>query len=84
MLLFRESSEEVEFTVKCTMKKRWADQFLSMLNYMVSLGKSGASREVTFYADGDGDFHPQFFTDYQYTVAEPKKDESGDRLYDAG
>jgi len=55
-----EKHENVEFTIKCEMKKRWAKQFLSMLKYMQQLGSMGSSREITFYADGDGDFRPQF------------------------
>jgi hypothetical protein len=30
-----------------------------MLAMWVSLGRSGSSRMVSFYADGDGDFHPR-------------------------
>ena len=54
--------EEVTFHVKCTMRKRWASQFLGMLKMMQYLGGIGGSREVTFYADGDGDYRPKFET----------------------
>lgn len=79
-----ENEDMSTFTVECKMKKRWADQFLSMLNYMSQLGNAGRSRTVSFYADGDGDFRPVFTTSYLYTVAEPVNDDDGDRLYDAG
>ena len=50
----------MKFTVKCEMPDRWVPHFLSMLEYMEHLGQVGSSRLLTFYADGDGDFHPQF------------------------
>lgn len=52
--------EVVEFTVTCKMRRRWAQQFLGMLKTMQYLGSVGRSREVTMFADGDGDFRPQF------------------------
>ena len=77
-------NDSVTFTVTCTMKRRWADQFLSMLAYMQACGEQGRSRQVGIYADGDGDFRPKFATDYSYTTAMPKNDNNGDRLYDTG
>lgn len=55
------------FTIKVTMNKRWIDDFCSMLNWMQSCGNLGHSSLVEFYADGDGDFRPQFEigTEYQ-------------------
>lgn len=78
--------EEVTFTIKCTMRRRWAEQFLSMLKYMQKLGSWGSSREVAIYSDGDGDFRPKFEFDPMLLPKEkePRKDEHGDRLYDAG
>lgn len=52
--------EEVTFTVTCTMKRRWASQFLGMLKRMQRLGGVGASRPITFFSDGDGDYRPKF------------------------
>jgi hypothetical protein len=77
--------EEVEFTIKCKMKRRWAIQFLSMLKCMEYYGNLGCSREVGMYADGDGDFRPKFEWDIDIEPnAKPVKDNHGDRLYDAG
>lgn len=52
--------EDVTFTVTCTMRRRWAKQFLGMLKWFQMLGSIGASRDITIYADGDGDFRPKF------------------------
>lgn len=74
-----------EFTIKCRMKTRWVPHFLSMLKYMQFLGSAGSSRLVSFYADGDGDFHPKFEWDEKLTSdARPVKDVDGNRTYDAG
>lgn len=50
----------MKFSVECEMQDRWVPQFLAMLEYMERLGQVGSSRSLTFYADGDGDFHPKF------------------------
>lgn len=77
--------KEVEFTVRCRMKRRWAIQFLSMLKCMEDYGTIGCSREVGMYADGDGDFRPDFNWDIDIEGdAEPARDKDGDRIYDAG
>ena len=52
--------EDITITVKCTVRKRWAAQLIGMFNTMQHLGSIGASRNITFYADGDGDFRPKF------------------------
>ena len=52
--------ETISFTIHCTMKRRWAAQFLGMLAKMQRLGGVGASRQITFFSDGDGDFRPKF------------------------
>lgn len=49
-----------KFRIECEMKDRWIPHFLAMLKYMEYLGNIGSSREVTLYADGDGDFRPKF------------------------
>lgn len=51
---------EVTFTIEVTMKERWVDDFCSMLRYMERCGRGGHSALVGFYADGDGDFRPEF------------------------
>lgn len=51
---------EVTFSIEVTMKERWVDDFCSMLRYMERCGRGGHSALVGFYADGDGDFRPNF------------------------
>ena len=77
-------SSDTEFTIKVSMRNRWVPHFLGMLTYMQHLGAIGSSREVTFYADGDGDFRPHFEWDIESELAEPINDKDGDRYYDAG
>lgn len=91
-------SEDVTFTIECTMKERWVPHFLSMLRYMWQLGGLGSSRKVGIYSDGDGDFRPKFKVGGLHIgnlhiggkpikhveIIEPKIDNGGDRLYDAG
>jgi hypothetical protein len=84
-------SENITFTLECTMKERWVPHFLSMLAYMEQLGGLGCSRKVALYSDGDGDFRPKFKVEggnsisiRNIKVVEPKVDNDGDRLYDAG
>lgn len=75
----------MKFTVECEMKDRWVPHFLAMLKYMEQLGKLGGSREVGIFADGDGDFHPEFQWDKGLpSEAEPARGVNGDRMYDAG
>lgn len=52
--------DEVTFTITARMKRRWVDDFCSMLKWMEHCGSVGHSSFVGFYADGDGDFHPKF------------------------
>ena len=75
----------MKFTIEIDMADRWVPHFLGMLQYIEHLGKIGSSRRVTFYADGDGDCRPQFKWDNTLsTIADPKTDINGHRLYDAG
>lgn len=55
------------FNIEVTMEERWVDYFCSMLKCMQSCGNLGCSRTVGFYADGDGDFRPQFKIDTEFT-----------------
>lgn len=42
------------------MSERWIPYFLGALKAMEYCGNIGASRNVTLFSDGDGDFHPKF------------------------
>jgi hypothetical protein len=75
----------VKFTIECEMGVRWVPHFLAMLRYMQKLGGMGSSRKVSFYADGDGDFHPKFkWDDALPSDAKPISSRDGDNYYDAG
>ena len=77
-------NNETTFTITCKMRSRWVPHFLAMLKYMQYLGNIGSSREVTLYADGDGDFRPEFVWDESLPQhANPIKDNKGHRTYDA-
>ena len=73
-----------EFTIKVKMQERWIPYFMSMLKCMESYGSMGCSREVSIFADGDGDFRPKFEADVEWEKKEPVKDDNGNRMYDAG
>jgi len=78
-------NETITFTVNCTMTRRWASQFIGMITYMQQLGGNGSSRNVTFYADGDGDYRPKFtWDDQSINIAKPVTYKSGDTFFDAG
>lgn len=64
-----------KFNIQCEMPERWIPHFLGMLNKMEYLGKIGASRKITIYSDGDGDFHPKFTWDISSDLANPLKQE---------
>ncbi len=75
----------MKFTIEVEMKDRWVPHFLAMLKYMQQLGGLGGSRNVGIYSDGDGDFRPKFSWDASLpSKAEPKEDDDGNRIYDAG
>lgn len=59
--------DKVTIKIEATMSKRWVDDFCSMLEYMQSCGNMGHSCVVAFYADGDGDFRPEFKFDCEHT-----------------
>jgi hypothetical protein len=71
-----------KFTIEVIMEERWIDHFMSFLKEMEKLGKVGASELIGFYADGDGDFKPQFITDIHYETKEKKNNGFVD-FYDA-
>lgn len=75
----------MKFTIECEMKERWVPHFLATLRYMERLGRMGSSRRVTLYSDGDGDFQPRFkWDDSLPENVQPREDNDGHRLYDAG
>ena len=47
-------------TIKCTMEERWYSAFLGFLQRLQLDGSCGHSETVGFFADGDGDFRPEF------------------------
>lgn len=63
---------EKRFSIDCIMEERWIPYFLSMLSEMQSCGAIGHSEMLSFYADGDGDFRPRFFTTEQTKLIEPQ------------
>lgn len=56
-------SESSSFGLFIDVKDRWRQELLDMLDSMQACGDMGCSREITFYADGDGDFRPRFAFD---------------------
>lgn len=75
-----------KFTIEVQMEERWVDHFMSMLNRMEHLGNLGASRTVSIYSDGDGDFRPKFITDLAWKNVNYGKedDDLSNNHYDAG
>jgi len=84
--LYAETKDDkTQFTIECTMKSRWVPHFLAMLRHMQSLGSMGSSREVSIFADGDGDFHPKFnWNKSLKSDVKPIRDKDGNVLFDAG
>lgn len=76
--------EDVTFNIKCTCRKRWASQIVSMLKQMEHLGNIGSSRDVAIYADGDGDFRPKFEFDVNIPEVKPVIEMAGNTKFDAG
>lgn len=75
----------MKFQVDVEMEDRWAPYFVGMLKEMERLGSIGSSRGISFYADGDGDFHPKFSWPENIKPARPITiDGSGNTLFDAG
>ena len=58
--MINNNNEEIEFEIKCKMKRSWMNTFCSFLKTMEKFGKNGCSRDMIFYCDGDGDFRPKF------------------------
>ena len=73
-----------KFTIEVEMEERWIDDFMSMLNKMEYLGSLGASRTVSIYSDGDGDFRPKFKSDVEWSKVKEYDYDLVDNHYDAG
>jgi hypothetical protein len=74
--------KNIKFNIECEMPERWVPHFLGMLKSMQYLGNIGSSRQVSLYADGDGDFRPKF--SWNETLPTPAKPENDDFSFDAG
>ena len=61
--------DQMTCTITCKMTREWMERFLRFLNVMQEDGIIGHSETLSFFADGDGTFRPQF------TVIEFKKEE---------
>lgn len=75
-----------KFIIECEVPERWVNDFCAMLEQMQYFGKQGHSGVVGIYADGDGDFRPNFNIQTEYdsawaTQAERFKPYT---IYDAG
>lgn len=79
-------TEEIEFYIKCKMRRRWVPYFLGMLKKMQYLGGIGSSKMIRFLSDGDGDFRPKFeWDDRLPSDGKPRKTyDTGEEFYDAG
>ena len=73
-----------KFTIEVEMEVRWIPYFLAMLKRMQSLGSVGASRRLTFFSDGDGDFHPKFSWTTKIEPIKEPLEPIKDMVYDAG
>ena len=83
-LATRTDGDTAIFTIRVSMRKRWVPHFLGMLKYMERLGGVGASRKLTFYSDGDGDFRPRFEFDDRLPIRKGDDMKFEERHYDAG
>lgn len=88
-------SETIKMTVTMEVTQAQALALIAMFEYWNELSSCGGSREVAFYVDGDGNFHPhckiecsdelesrfEHLTDKIRKIA-VVRDNDGDRLYD--
>jgi hypothetical protein len=72
-------SDDVTFHVTASMPVRWLPQFLGFLKAMQDNGAVGHSEVLGFFADGDGDFQPQFLIAGEQAAARPLADIGGNR-----
>lgn len=78
---------EITFNIKVTMKDRWVNDFCTMLKYMERCGNIGHSALIGFYADGDGDFRPEFEIDREFEMTKGDhsyKSVKPEVIFDAG
>lgn len=74
-----------KFIVECEIPERWVDDFCSFLKHLERNGSIGHSALVGFYADGDGDFRPEFTINTEYNKTSGCKTEwIPETMYDAG
>ena len=80
--------KDIKFTIEVTIRDRWINDFCSLLKYMERCGKVGHSAFVGFYADGDGDFSPEFSFSipFEEKTGIPQKDilAKPEIMFDAG
>lgn len=80
--------EDVTFNVKCTMPKVWASHFQSFLKEMERYGQLGHSGQISFMADGDGNFKPKFKFTKEYESVQGIQSQQivkkAEQLFDAG
>ena len=77
--------EKRKFIIECEIPERWVNDFCSFLKYIESNGKAGHSSLVGFYADGDGDFRPEFNINTQYERTSGKESSwPPEVVFDAG
>lgn len=80
--------EDVTFNVKCTMPKVWASHFQSFLKEMENYGRRGHSGQISFMADGDGNFRPKFKFTKEYETVQGIRSQQiarkAEQMFDAG
>jgi hypothetical protein len=85
------TNETVNLTVSMKVTIPQALALKAMFEYWNQLSNLGSSREVAFYVDGDGNFHPQCKVTTDVELPEltdelkklpVKRDNNGSRLYD--
>jgi hypothetical protein len=75
-----------KFIIECEVPERWVNDFCAMLEQMQYFGKQGHSGVIGIYADGDGDFRPNFNIQTEYDSAWATQAERFEpyTIYDAG
>lgn len=78
-------NHDTSFVIKVCMSNRWIPHFLAMLKCIEHNGNVGHSSIVGIYADGDGDFRPNFIWSNELSSdVLPVKTDRGTVIYDAG
>jgi hypothetical protein len=85
------SNDKVIMSVTMTLTKAQAIALREMFEYWNRLASIGSSRHVSFFADGDGNFHPRCLVETNPPLPEISQDmkdasiisdNDGDRKYD--